>query len=75
MVRGIFSIGKHFYQELITGIISFDFAVMIGGIDDFVERMPHKTSSKFSPRDNVYLEFGLFSGFLSANRVLFLIHE
>ena len=70
-----FSIGKHFYKELITKIISFDFAIMIGGIDDFVERMPEKTITKYSPRDNVYLEFGLFSGFLSANRVLFLIHE
>ena len=70
-----FSIGQHFYKELITKIITFDFAIMIGGIDDFVKRMPQKISTKYSPRDNVYLEYGLFSGFLSANRVLFLIHE
>ena len=70
-----FSIGRHFYQELITKIITFDFAIMIGGMDDFVERMPEKLKTKYSPRDNVYLEYGLFSGFLSANRVLFLIHE
>ena len=46
-------------------IISFDFAIMIGGVDDFVKRMPKKKYKKYSPRDNVYLEFGLFSGFLS----------
>lgn len=73
--ENFFSIGQHFFRELITKIISFDFAIMIGGVDDFVERMPHKISSKYAPRDNVYLEYGLFSGFLSANRVLFLIHE
>ena len=73
--ENFFSIGQHFYKELITKIISFDFAIMIGGVDDLVQRMPQKTSEKFAPRDNVYLEYGLFSGFLSANRVLFLIHE
>ena len=73
--ENFFSIGQHFYKELITKIISFDFAIMVGGVDDFVERMPQKTSTKYSPRDNVYLEYGLFSGFLSGNRVLFLIHE
>ena len=73
--ENFFSIGRHFYKELITKIISFDFAIMIGGVDDFVERMPEKTSAKYSPRDNVYLEYGLFSGFLSANRVLLLINK
>lgn len=73
--ENFFSIGQHFYKELITKIISFDFAIMIGGVDDFVKRMSLEPSTKYSPRDNVYLEYGLFSGFLSANRVLFLIHE
>ena len=73
--ENFFSIGQHFYKELVTKIISFDFAIMIGGVDDFVERMPQKICSKYAPRDNVYLEYGLFSGFLSANRVLFVIHE
>lgn len=73
--ENFFSIGQHFYKELISKIISFDFAIMIGGVDDYVERMPQKISAKYAPRDNVYLEYGLFSGFLSANRVLFMIHE
>lgn len=73
--ENFFSIGQHFYKELITKITTFDFAIMIGGVDDYVERMPQKTSTKYSPRDNVYLEYGLFSGFLSNNRVLLLIHE
>ena len=73
--ENFFSIGQHFYKELITKIISFDFAIMIGGVDDFVKRLSQEASTKYSPRDNVYLEYGLFSGFLSANRVLFLIHE
>ena len=46
--EGFFSLGKHFYHELVTRIISFDFAIMIGGVDDFVKRMPKKKYKKYS---------------------------
>ena len=69
-----FSIGNHYYTDLIQKIITFDYAIMIGGEDDFVKRISTK-KEKISPRDNVYLEYGLFSGILSHGRVLLLIHE
>jgi len=72
--EGFFSLGKHYYVDLIQKIITFDYAIMIGGEDDYVKRISNQTE-KISPRDNVYLEYGLFSGILSPNKVLLLIHE
>lgn len=70
--EGFFSIGNHFYSDLIQKIITFDYAVMIGGVDDFVTRIS-TSDQKNAPRDNIYLEYGLFSGILSPDRVLLLI--
>ncbi len=72
--EGFFSLGNHYYTDLIQKIITFDYAVMIGGEDDLVKRIS-TGSEKISPRDNVYLEYGLFSGILSPRRVLLLMHE
>ena len=72
--EGFFSLGNHFYTDLVQKIITFDYAIMIGGEDDLVRRISDK-SEKISPRDNVYLEYGLFSGMLSPSKVLFLLHE
>ena len=47
---------------------------MVGGSDDFVTRISTQSSKK-APRDNVYLEYGLFSGMLSPNKVLLLINS
>lgn len=69
-----FSLGNHYYTDLIQKIITFDYAIMIGGEDDFVKRISTQTE-KIAPRDNVYLEYGLFSGILSPNKVLLLMHE
>ena len=69
-----FSIGNHFYSDLIQKIITFDYAIMVGGVDDFVTRISTR-DGKNSPRDNVYLEYGLFSGILSPSRVLLLIDK
>ena len=69
-----FSLGNHYYTDLIQKIITFESAIMIGGEDDFVKRISNQTE-KISPRDNIYLEYGLFSGILSPNKVLLLIHE
>ena len=69
-----FSLGKHYYTDLIQKIITFDYAIMIGGEDDYVKRISNQ-SEKIAPRDNVYLEYGLFSGILSPNKVLLLLHK
>ena len=72
--EGFFTLGNHFYTDLVQKIITFDYAVMIGGDDDLVTRISTQMQ-KTSPRDNVYLEYGLFSGLLSPKRVLFLLNE
>ena len=72
--EGFFSLGNHYYTDLVQKIITFDLAIMIGGEDDRVIRISNN-DEKTSPRDNVYLEYGLFSGILSPSKVLLLIHE
>lgn len=69
-----FTLGNHYYTDLIQKIITFDYAIMIGGEDDFVKRISTQ-KEKIAPRDNVYLEYGLFSGILSPNKVLLLVNE
>ncbi|MBQ3504822.1 MAG: nucleotide-binding protein [Oscillospiraceae bacterium] len=69
-----FELGNYVYNDLIQKAVSYDYAILIGGPDDKVIRL--KTlDEKLSPRDNIYLEYGMFSGILSTNRILFLIHE
>lgn len=72
--ENFFSLGKHYYTDLVQKIITFDYAIMIGGEDDLVKRLSNQ-NEKISPRDNVYLEYGLFSGVLSPGKVLLLLHE
>lgn len=72
--ENFFSLGKHYYTDLVQKIITFDYAIMIGGEDDLVKRLSNQ-NEKLSPRDNVYLEYGLFSGILSPGKVLLLLHE
>ena len=72
--ENFFSLGNHYYTDLIQKIITFDYAIMIGGEDDLVTRLSTK-SKKTAPRDNIYLEYGLFSGILSPSKVLLLIHR
>lgn len=72
--ENFFRLGDYVFNDLIKKAITFDFAIMLGGKDDRVTRLSTQ-KDKLSPRDNIYLEYGLFSGVLSPNRVLFLIHE
>ena len=66
---------NHFtYETLVQKAIAFDFAIYIGGKDDLVVRSKDG-SEKFAPRDNIYLEFGLYAGILSPARSYFLLHE
>ena len=71
---GFFTLGNHFFSDLIQKIITFDYAIMVGAQDDRVTRLSNN-NEKTAPRDNIYLEYGLFSGFLAPKRVLLLIHE
>ena len=72
--EGFFSVGDYFYADLIQKIITFDYAIMVGGVDDLVTRISTQIQ-KNAPRDNIYLEYGLFSGILSPSRVLLLIDQ
>lgn len=69
-----FGQGGYVYVDLIRKAIGFDYAILIGGTDDRVIRLSRNTE-KLSPRDNIYLEYGMYSGILSTDRILFLLHE
>lgn len=69
-----FDLNMQTYQVLAKNAIAFDFAIYIGGQDDLVTRIRQGTKKK-APRDNVYLEFGLYAGILSPARSFFMIHE
>lgn len=62
------------YRNLFQKAACFDYAIFIGGKDDAVLRLSTK-SKKTAPRDNIYLEFGLYAGILSPARTYFLIHK
>lgn len=51
--------------------ISFDYAIFIGGKDDYVRRESDRTH-KYAARDNVYLEFGLYAGILTYLSIVIL---
>jgi len=70
-----FELNEDTYHTLIRESIGFDFAIFIGGKDDLAERCGKKdANAEYKPRDNVYLEFGLYAGILSVERSFFLIH-
>ncbi len=69
-----FEVGGYVYLDLVKKAIGFDYAIFIGGADDKVIRLS-KNTEKISPRDNVYLEYGMYSSILSTNKSLFLVHE
>lgn len=69
-----FELGNYVFHDLIQKAVSYDYAILIGGEDDKVVRL-QTNDEKLSPRDNIYLEYGMFSGILSTNRILFLLHK
>lgn len=69
-----FELGECTYHNLMRKSISFDYAIFVGGQDDRVFRMSNKTE-KYAPRDNIYLEFGLYVGILSYARCFFMIQK
>ena len=69
-----FELNHFIYETLVQNAIAFDFAIYIGGKDDLVVRT-QDGSEKFAPRDNIYLEFGLYAGILSPARSFFLLYK
>ena len=69
-----FDLGQCTYHELLKKSLSFDYAIFIGGKDDYVRRESDRTH-KYAARDNVYLEFGLYAGILTYARCFFVIQE
>ena len=72
--NGFFELNKSTYDNLVEKSICFDYAVFVGGPDDFVERSS-TGEKKVGIRDNVYLELGLYGGILSKERSYFLVHN
>lgn len=70
--ENFFKANKSTYENIVKKAYTFDFAVFIGGKDDFVIRSENLVT-KIAPRDNVYIEFGLYAGILSTDRTYFLV--
>ena len=60
------------YDDLQKKSIYFDFAVFVGGKDDFVMRYSNRKTKK-AVRDNIYFELGLYTGILSKDRTFFFV--
>lgn len=67
-----FDIGKSNYENLTSQVALYDYAVLIAtGDDEIISRKEQKSS----PRDNVVFEFGLFTGGLGRNRVIYILEK
>jgi Predicted nucleotide-binding protein containing TIR-like domain len=65
-----FEIGKSNFDNLISQIAFYDYAILVATGDDVITS--RKKSSK-SARDNVLFEFGLFAGGLGRSRVFYML--
>lgn len=72
--ENVFKANESTYKNLVKNALAFDFAVFIGGVDDFVVRTGNG-KTKLATRDNIYLELGLYAGILSTDRTYFLVDE
>jgi hypothetical protein len=68
----IFQLNKSNFDNLVSQIAFYDYAILVATADDITESRGNSTSS---PRDNVVFEFGLLTGGLGASRVFFLMEE
>lgn len=69
-----FQLNQSTYDTLVRKSAYFDYAIFVGGKDDFVRRYSNNKSKK-AARDNVYFELGLYSGILSRARTYFFVHK
>lgn len=65
-----FEIGKSNFDNLISQIAFYDYAILVATGDDVITS--RKKSSK-GARDNVLFEFGLFAGGLGRSRVFYML--
>lgn len=70
--QGAFELSKTTIESLMDLLNQVDFAIFVFTMDDILEIRGDK---KFSVRDNVLFEFGLFLGKLGRERVFFVIPQ
>lgn len=68
----VFDLGKSNFDNLISQIAFFDYAIMVATGDDVI-RSRKKTA--MGARDNVLFEFGLFAGGLGRSRVFYVLQS
>lgn len=69
-----FELNQSTYDTLVKRSIAYDYAIFVGGVDDSVIRMGNHKKRK-NVRDNIYFEFGLYTGILSKDRTFFFISD
>ena len=69
--QGVFGLSNGTLEDLITRLVSVDFAVLLVTADDLIESRGKESAS---PRDNVLLELGMCIGSLGQKRT-FLVHD
>lgn len=67
-----FEFGKSNYQNLISQIAFYDYAILVATADDVVTSRKTKFDSA---RDNVLFEFGLFAGGLGKEKAFYVIEK
>src|SRR5438105_2915928 len=70
--KNAFDFGKSNYDNLISQIAFYDYAILIATADDVVRSRHHSFDA---PRDNVLFEFGLFAGGLGRRRVFYIVEH
>lgn len=68
----IFDLTKSGFDNLVSQIAFYDYAILIATADDVVES---RGSTHSAMRDNVLFEFGLFTGGLGKTRALLVLEE
>lgn len=66
--EGLFPAGEYTWDRLRQLVLQFDAAIFIFGQDDKIQ---FRDTPGYQPRDNVLIEFGLFSGLLPRKAVVF----
>lgn len=69
---GIFDLNKSNFDNLVSQLAFFDYAILIATSDDVTVSRNKKS---MSPRDNVIFEYGLFTGGIGASKSFLVIEE
>lgn len=70
--EGVFTLGSSFLESLIAALDRFDFAVVVMTPDDLTTS---RNVERFSARDNVLFELGLFMGKLGRSRTFIVFNS